>query len=72
MQTCQKLQQPSAETLVLLYDGECSICSRYRDYVRLRAKHSIEIRNARESLDLIEGLRAAGHEINTGMILSVS
>lgn len=57
--------------IILLYDGECPICTRYREYVELRKKYNVQLYNAREHPDLIERLRKQGYNIDEGMILLV-
>lgn len=54
---------------VLYYDGECPFCRRYADYVRLRRKFNLTLKNAREEMEAIAAFRAQGFEINNGMIL---
>ena len=55
--------------LVLYYDGDCPICSRYRDHVAIRRNHDLELRDAREHRNEIEELGRQGFDINRGMIL---
>lgn len=58
-----------AENNVLYYDGDCPFCRRYADYLRLRKKFGLTLKNAREEPEAIAALRAQGFEINDGMIL---
>lgn len=55
----------------LLYDGECPICSRYSDYIRLRERYDLQLLDARQHLDLVERYRTEGYDIERGMILTV-
>lgn len=55
--------------LILYYDGDCPVCSRFRNYVAIRRNHELELRNAREHRVEIEELARQGFDINTGMIL---
>ena len=55
--------------LTLYYDGDCPICSRYRDYVAIRRDYELELCDAREHRVEIEDLARQGFDINTGMIL---
>lgn len=55
--------------LILYYDGDCPICSRYRDYVAIRRAYELELRDAREHPVEIAELGRAGYDINAGMIL---
>jgi predicted DCC family thiol-disulfide oxidoreductase YuxK len=52
---------------ILYYDGDCPICSRYRDYVAVRP--GLDLRDAREYVDEMLRLRDEGFDINAGMIL---
>lgn len=52
---------------ILYYDGECPICSRYRDYVAVRP--GLELRDARQHVDEMLRLREQGFDINAGMVL---
>jgi len=56
-------------TLILYYDGDCPICSRYRDYVDIRRAYDLELRDARQHLAEVADLARQGHDINSGMIL---
>ena len=59
----------SKPELILYYDGDCPICSRYRDYVAIRRDYDLDLRDAREHRSEVEALRREGHDINSGMIL---
>lgn len=61
----------NTDKIILLYDGECPICQRYRDYVELRQKYNLQLYNAREHPELIKRLMNKGYDINAGMILIV-
>ena len=52
---------------ILYYDGDCPICSRYRDYVAVRQE--LDLRDARQHVDELLQLRDQGFAINAGMIL---
>lgn len=52
---------------ILYYDGDCPICTRYRDYVAIRQE--LDLRDARDHIDEMVGLREEGFDINAGMIL---
>lgn len=60
---------PPRPTAVLYYDGECPICSRYRDHVAMRKHAELELRDARQHREEIAALHEQGHDINEGMIL---
>jgi len=54
----------------LMYDGDCPLCSRYIGMLRLRQTlPGFVLIDARDRPDLVEAHRAAGREINDGMIL---
>ena len=54
----------------LLYDGECPVCSAYVAHARLRgASHDLKVLDARDHPALVAHYRAAGKEINDGMII---
>ena len=55
--------------LILYYDGDCPICSRYRDYVAIRQAYDLDLRDARQHLAEVAQLHAEGFDINSGMIL---
>ena len=55
--------------LILYYDGDCQVCTRYRDYVAIRQAYDLQLRDAREHLEEVEELSRQGFDINTGMIL---
>lgn len=57
----------------LLYDGECPFCSRYVRLVRLRdAIGPLRLVDARLGGSELSAIRAAGLDINTGMVLSLN
>jgi predicted DCC family thiol-disulfide oxidoreductase YuxK len=57
----------------LLYDGECPFCSRYVRLVRLRdAIGPLRLIDARLGGSELSAIRAAGLDINTGMVLSLN
>ena len=50
---------------VILYDGECPVCGEYLNLLKIRElAGEVQLVNARTRPDLVEGLRAAGYEIN--------
>ncbi len=57
-------------TPVLLYDGDCPVCREYLSLLEIR-RLAGEVRplDARSRPDLVAVLRAAGYEINDGMVL---
>lgn len=59
------------DKVILLYDGQCPICQRYKDYVQLRRQYHLELYDARQQPELIHRLREQGYDINDGMILLI-
>jgi predicted DCC family thiol-disulfide oxidoreductase YuxK len=60
---------PDAE-LVLVYDGECPVCSSYVRYVRLKESAGrVTLVNARDGGPWVERIRAAGMDLDEGMVL---
>jgi len=56
---------------VILYDGECPVCGEYLSLLKIRElAGEIALVNARSRPDLVAGLRAAGYEINDGIIIA--
>jgi predicted DCC family thiol-disulfide oxidoreductase YuxK len=56
--------------LVLVYDGECPVCRSYVRYVRIKesAGH-VTLVNARDGGAWVNQVRAAGLDLNEGMVL---
>ena len=60
----------SAENLVLVYDGDCPVCNSYVRYVRLKdSVGPVSLVNARDGGPWVERVRAAGLDLNEGMVL---
>jgi predicted DCC family thiol-disulfide oxidoreductase YuxK len=58
------------EDLVLVYDGDCPVCSSYVRYVRLKESVGrIEMVNARDGGPWVERVRNAGLDLDQGMVL---
>lgn len=54
----------------LLFDGECPVCNYYSKKIDIEDGELIYV-NARESSDLRNEVVAAGHDLDTGMVLKV-
>jgi predicted DCC family thiol-disulfide oxidoreductase YuxK len=55
-----------------VYDGACPFCSRYVSLVRLReAVGPLELVDARRGGPLVNEIRAAGLDLNQGMVLKM-
>src|ERR1700685_1118524 len=58
------------EGLVLVYDGECPVCSSYVQYVRLKESVGrVTLVNARDGGPWVDRIRAAGLDLDEGMAL---
>lgn len=56
----------------LVYDGACPFCSRYVSLVRLRkAVGRVELVDARQGGPLVSEIRAAGIDLDRGMVLKM-
>lgn len=56
----------------VVYDGACPFCSRYVSLVRLRdAVGTVELVDARRGGPLVDEIRAAGLDLNRGMVLKM-
>ncbi|GBF27671.1 hypothetical protein MnTg02_02730 [bacterium MnTg02] len=60
---------PEGADIQIAYDGDCPFCSAYVRLLRLRdAVGSIELLNAREEHPFVQEIRAAGLDLNEGMV----
>ena len=58
------------QTLWLVYDGDCPLCSSTAKAVKIRkAVGTLHIINAREPHPIINEIHRAGLDLNTGMVL---
>jgi predicted DCC family thiol-disulfide oxidoreductase YuxK len=63
----------ASPSTLLLYDGECPVCSFYVRYNRLaESVGKLDLIDARARPDLVADYRARGYEINDGMILDMN
>lgn len=63
---------PKSDTLALVYDGECPVCSAYCRVVALRGLNSgFEIINARSEHALVRFLRDQDYDLDEGMVMIV-
>ena len=64
-------QQPKSKASIV-YDGECPFCSKYVELVRLRESlGDVELINARNGGALVDEIRAAGLDLDDGMLLKL-
>ena len=62
----------AAETPVIVYDGDCPFCSAYVRLVRLRdAFGTVRLVNARTADPVLDEIRAAGLDLDSGMVLKL-
>jgi predicted DCC family thiol-disulfide oxidoreductase YuxK len=63
---------PKSNTLALVYDGECPVCSAYCRVVALRELNSdFEIINARSEHALVRYLQNQDYDLDEGMVMIV-
>lgn len=59
-----------AESVLVIYDGECPFCSSYARLVRLRQNVGpVELVDARARPDLVRELTTAGFDLDEGMVV---
>ena len=64
-------QQAKSEASIV-YDGQCPFCSKYVQLVRLRELLGyVELINARDGGALVDEIRAAGIDLDDGMVLKL-
>ena len=56
---------------ILVYDGDCPFCSAYVRLLRLREHITLHIVNAREGGEYVDGIVAAGFNLDEGMVLYI-
>ena len=55
---------------VLIYDGQCPVCSSYVRYLRIKESvGKVALINARDGGPCVEKIRVAGLDLNEGMVL---
>jgi predicted DCC family thiol-disulfide oxidoreductase YuxK len=57
--------------LLLLYDGQCPLCSAYVRAARLNAQFNVELRDARLFPELVRKYSALGLPVDDGMIVDI-
>lgn len=58
------------EPVVVVYDGECPVCSAYVRYVRIKESvGGLSLYNARDGGEWIERIKQAGLNLDEGMVL---
>lgn len=62
--------QNSAAGAVIIYDGECPVCSTYTRYMRLKeVAGKVQLVNARDGGTWVEDVRKRGLDLDEGMVL---
>ncbi|HEY7773169.1 MAG TPA: DCC1-like thiol-disulfide oxidoreductase family protein [Marinagarivorans sp.] len=57
---------------LLVYDGECPVCSRYATFVKFqKAVGPVSLINARERADIVEAMAERNMDIDEGMLLKL-
>jgi predicted DCC family thiol-disulfide oxidoreductase YuxK len=55
--------------IVIVYDGDCPVCSRYVTMIRLRQSvGNVALVNARDGGEHVQSVRALGLDLNEGMV----
>lgn len=52
------------QKVAIYYDGECPFCTRYADFLKLKARYDVQLINARE------GGAPAGFNLDEGMLVA--
>lgn len=66
------LEKPTAETVQLIYDGNCPFCSAYVNFLRLReALGSVDLIDARTVPQLVADLVSQDIDPDAGMVLKI-
>jgi uncharacterized protein YbaR (Trm112 family) len=56
----------------LIYDGECPVCKRYVEFMRLqKAVGHVQLYNARENPELVSEMAERGFDIDDGILLKL-
>ncbi|MFC0388116.1 thiol-disulfide oxidoreductase DCC family protein [Muricoccus vinaceus] len=59
-----------ADSLTVVYDGECPFCTRFVELYRIRENvGKVVLTDARDHPELVAGFRQQGFEINDGMVV---
>ncbi|MBV6325090.1 DCC1-like thiol-disulfide oxidoreductase family protein [Duganella violaceipulchra] len=59
------------DSLVLVYDADCPFCADFVALTRLRQSvGKVDLVNARQGGPVVDAVRAAGYDLNTGMVLN--
>lgn len=63
-------QLVSSDAHYIMYDGDCPLCKRYVQFVRLKeAIGQVELVNLREHLELSRDIESQGYKLDKGMLL---
>ena len=60
------------EETVLIYDGECPLCTAYSQFVRIRESiGGLKLVDARKNIEVINEITSQGLDIDQGMVLKI-
>jgi len=60
------------EETVLIYDGECPLCTAYSQFVRIRESiGDLKLVDARKNIEVINEITSQGLDIDQGMVLKM-
>jgi predicted DCC family thiol-disulfide oxidoreductase YuxK len=66
------MKEDSNSEILIVYDGECPVCSHYVSGIRLReAAGQLKLQNAREVSEEVAELKSSGYDLNRGMIVKI-
>lgn len=57
------------ESLRIVYDGDCPICSRYVRFLRLQEQFDVSLEDARNNPKLVANYRERGFDLDAGMVV---
>ena len=64
------MKTDSGAEILIVYDGECPVCSHYVSGIRLReAAGQLRLQNARDVNEEVAELKSSGYDLNRGMIV---
>ena len=65
-------QRRQVDRVLLVYDGECPLCSNYAQFLKLKQSvNELTLIDARQGGPVVEEIRALPHDLNDGMVAVV-